>query len=183
MFRRTQQRNAVWPLLCGLIVVGVWGNSLAWTVCPYMAANGSHCFGQRSSSPSHGTVEDAHMQHMHSHVMQMSDMDVKHMEGASSPQSLLTSFLTAESRVNSFIVGLTGSSSSCSHCIIHAKAGANSSSRSVLVNSPSDESSGPDSLTANLKAVLLLIPRVETHDHSPPGSDNSHYILNSTFRI
>lgn len=177
----------MWPLLCWLIAVAVCSNSLAWAGCPHVSRTRSHCFQQESARHSHRSVEDARAQHMHRDVMQMSDMDRQGMEKAPTSQSLSDNFLDGEflklARVNTLIGVLTEERNSCSHCMMHAGTAVNTPSPPVVVNSPLYEKIGSKSGADIVKLIPLLVTVIEIHDHGPPGSDNSRYILNSIFRI
>jgi hypothetical protein len=187
MFRHIHEHRAVWSLLRGLIVVALCSNSVTWALCPHVSGSPSHCAEQQSVTHSHRNIEDTGLEHMHSAVMQMSDMDMQRMDTEDASPPVSNGIVDAESSnlapVNSPMVALPESGTSCSHCFMHSRSDASSSSRTATLNSPSHESIGSDSSADIVTPSPWLITVVEIHDHGPPGSNNSRYILNSTYRI
>ena len=71
----------------------------------------------------------------------------------------------------------------CSHCLMHSKSGASYPLKSAVQNSSLNEIVSVESRPGIKNNVPSCLTQIDLHDHSPPGSNASRYVLNSAFRI
>src|SRR5262245_30016488 len=190
MFWRIHEYRALSPVLCGLVFLAVWNNTILWTFCPHLSAKSRHCLTRESSSPSHINANSRTMSHEHYSDMAMSDMDEEGMPFEAST--------TAETRTGSLSITdvqpapvfdpllaetITDSQESCSHCVMHSQSGANSPSAPVVLNNSASHDIVAAASGIVWASVASPLNFVDIHDHGPPGLNSSRYILNGAFRI
>src|SRR5574338_213288 len=74
MFRRIHNGPALSSVLCGLLILAMGGNLLAYALCPHRSSTSQACFKQESR------LLSAEVPHEHHTGMQMSDMDMQDMD-------------------------------------------------------------------------------------------------------
>ena len=190
MLAQFRKSNAVGALLCGIIILAMWGNALAGVFCPHMSG-GKCCLPDHSHLPSTTAdcqavplVEHRHMEHermsdMEDGSMAMGDTRIASAESSPEPPQVVDAE-TAPSASDT--EAITTGDEPCSHCMMHSRTGERFPISAILhVNS--DQVASPDTTLATLNPETVLQASVELHDHSPPGSAAPLYVLMSTFRI
>jgi hypothetical protein len=192
MLAQFRKSNAVGALLCGIIILAMWGNALAGVFCPHMSG-GKCCLPDHSHLPSTTAdcqavplVEHRHVDHepmsdmdMEDGSMAMDDAQISTAESAPEPPQVVDAKAAPSA---SGTEAITTADEPCSHCIMHSRTGERFPSSAILhVNS--DQVASPDTTVATLNPETVLQASVELHDHSPPGSAAPLYVLMSTFRI
>lgn len=189
MFWRIHEYRTLLPVLCGLVFIAVWNNTIFWTFCPRQGASSHHCLTGKSASPSRLNANSRTMSNEYHRDMEMSEMDEEEVscDGSTTSETKTGNLSLADPpafdplRANT----IKGSQGSCSHCIMHSQSDANSPGPTVLNNSASQASHGIVAAACNnvWASVASAATFVDIHDHGPPGLNSSRYILNSSFRI
>ena len=187
-----RKSNAIGALLCGIVILAMWGNALAGVFCPHMSG-GKCCFSNQSHPRSTSVDCQAapaaagmHMEHERMSDKDMEDgsmaMDDTRIASAGSPPEPPPAVDAETAPSASDTEAITTGDEPCSHCLMHSR----TSERfpiSAILNVHSDQVASPDTTLATLNPETVLQASVELHDHSPPGSAAPLYVLMSTFRI
>jgi len=192
MFGRIHEHRALSPLLCGLIFIALWHNTIVWTFCPHLSTRSPHCLTEKSLPPSPIGSGSASMSDEHEHHgdMSMSDMDQEETvrENARTGESKTGNPSSADIRLFAAFDprlsdAVTRSQESCSHCMMHSQSGGNSSSAPVVLNNSTSQGIVVIPPTIASASFASTLPFIDVQDHGPPGLNSSRYILNISFRI
>jgi len=184
-------------VLSALIAFGMWSNAMAAVFCPHMMGSADCCLMQHTQAHSRDRVGNSHMSADHE-VMdhtQMSDMDMQDMSmnmpdmrmGEATSQaendSVKNEALQLSRDAQEGFEVIADPNEPCSHCLMHSKSGASYPLKSAVQNSSLNEIVSVESRPGIKNNVPSCLTQIDLHDHSPPGSNASRYVLNSAFRI
>ena len=164
-------------LLSGIVVLGIWGNVIAASLCPHMSGKHDCCRGQTRPRHSHENMAGMDMPDMQMDGMQMSEKDMADSQREDVPVEN-----TPQARQDG--EAFTLPTEMCAHCLLHSPSNATRTMRDVAqANKFSEQISAPFA-ERMVESVFFIVAPPICRDHSPPpGTGDSRHLLINVFRI
>jgi len=162
-------------LLSGIVLLGLWGNVLAASLCHHTGGKHDCCIGRKT--PQHSTDEMA--------GLDTSDgrMDGKQMSGDELADIQTPDSASDNSSDAHGAEAFTLLNEICPHCLMHSLPNAGSGLPDLAPANPHTKQTSAPQVEPISEIVYFSIAFPLCRDHSPPGSSASRQVLINIFRI
>lgn len=190
--QRALKSRSFLGLLCVIVLVNLWGNSIAAMFCPHMNGNrdclmqiGSHSHTHNVATTRHDEMSDVHVHMDHSDMpdMQMDSSNASSggVSKAGDPQ--VADFKPQPDLTSSEQTTFAESDSRCLHCMMHSQR-RDAAATSVLVQPRQfDAIALIDQATVPVRSFNSMASMIDVHDHGPPGITTPRHLVINVFRI